>query len=101
MKSNLRFCTSLVWETASKNRSTSVPLAFLIKKLKLKVATGVFELIGCAEVDAVFCEGVLVMGADAGGSGMLGCCCCGCFFATVRFLVDDGMLGGIKIAGDA
>jgi len=72
MKSNLRFCASLVWETASKNRSTSVPLAFLMKKLKSKVATGMFELIGCAdsEMNAVFCEGVLVVGADAGGSGV-------------------------------
>ena len=33
-----------------------------MKKLKLKVATVVFELIGCAnsEMNAVFCKGVLV-----------------------------------------
>ena len=95
----------------------SVASAFLMKKLKSKVATGVFELIGCAKVDAVFCEGVLVMGADAGesgvscaGSGTLGCCCC-CFFAVVRFFVDDGILretsdfknswGRSKAQGDA
>jgi len=72
-----------------------------MKKLKSKVATGMFELIGCAdlEMNAVFCEGVLVVGADAGGSGVsragsgtLGCWCCCCFFAVVRFFVDDGML---------
>jgi len=79
----------------------SVPLAFLMKKLKSKVATGVFELIGCAKVDVVFCEGVLVMGADAGGSGVshagsgtLSCWCCCCFFAMVCFFVDDGMVAG-------
>ena len=38
---------------------------------------------------------VVVAGAD--GDGVLSGCC---FFAAVRFLVDDGMLGGIKIAGD-
>jgi uncharacterized lipoprotein NlpE involved in copper resistance len=43
-----------------------------MKKLKSKVATVVFELIGCAdsEMNAVFCEGVLVVGADAGGSSV-------------------------------
>jgi hypothetical protein len=72
-----------------------------MKKLKSKVAMGIFELIDCAdsEMNAVFCEGVLVVGADAGGSGvshagsgMLGCWCCCCIFAVVRFFVDDGML---------
>ena len=111
MKSNLRFCASLVWETAFKNRSTSVPLAFLMKKLKSKVVTGMFELIDCAnsEMNAVFCKGVLVVGADAGGSSVscagsrtLGCWCCCCFFTMVHFLVDDSdrtvMQPALKIA---
>jgi len=75
-----------------------VPLAFLMKKLKSKVVMGVFELIGCAVVNAVFCEGVLVMGADAGGSGVshagsgtFSCWCWGCIFAVVRFFINDGI----------
>ena len=71
-----------------------------MKKLKSKVVAGVFELIGCAEMDAVFCKGVLVVGADAGGSsvskshagsGMLSCWCCW-IFAVGCFFVNDGML---------
>ena len=75
-----------------------------MKNLKSKVATVVFELIGCAdsEMNAVFCEGVLVVGADAGGSCVsqshagsrtLGCWCC-CVSAVGRFFVEDGMVAG-------
>ena len=71
-----------------------------MKKLMSTVVVGVFELMSGADsgMNAVFCGGVLV-GADAGGSsvscagsGTLGCWCCCCLFAVVRFFVDDGML---------
>ena len=79
---------------SSRNFSISSDFACWMKVRKLTVlilavAVGLGSLI------------VVVAGAD--GDGVLsGCCCCSgcCFFATVRFLVDDGMLGGIKIAGD-
>ena len=42
--------------------------------------------------------GLLIVGAvDEDGNGVLvggGCCCGRCFFAVVRFFVDDGMLRG-------
>ena len=73
---------------SSRNFSISSDFACWMKVRKLTVlilavAVGLGSLI------------VVVAGAE--GDGVLSGCC---FFTAVRFLVDDGMSGEIKIAGD-